>query len=100
MPKLVHEKSRRIVDVPAAKVGYYRPKGWAVDVVVSEQESEHELVFPDPEKANHDTIDEFAREHEVTFEGIDAKDAGKPTKAEKVEHLQKVIAERDAAASA
>jgi len=97
--KLIHEKGRS-VDVPEDRVDYYVKKGWAVDVVVTDEPEHTELVFPDAEKDNHDSIDAFAVEHEVTFEGIDAKDAEKPTKAEKVAHLQKAIAERDAAASA
>ena len=96
MTKLIHEKGRA-VDVPEGKVDYYLEKGWKVPVA---EEETGELVFPDAEKDNHDRIDEFAREHEVTFDGIEAKDAEKPTKAEKVAHLQKVIEERDAAASA
>ena len=51
-----------------------------------------EIAFPDPAKANHATIDEFAEKHGVTFEGIEAADAERPTKAEKVTHIEKVIA--------
>ena len=53
-----------------------------------------EIVFPDPTKDSHDAIDEFATKHDVTFEGIQAANAEKPTKAEKVAHIESVIAAR------
>lgn len=52
-----------------------------------------EIIFPDAEKANHSDIDAFATEHEVSYEGIEAKDADKPTKAEKIAHIKKVVGE-------
>lgn len=61
------------------------------------------IVFPDPEKDSHAVIDEWAKNFpadlggEITFDGIEAADAAKPTKAEKVAHLEKVVAERAAA---
>lgn len=95
MAKLTHSKTRKVVDVPEGRVEYYTSKGWTA--VEEEQPATEELVFPDPEKSSHDVIDEFAGTHGVTFDGIEAKDAEKPTKAEKVAHLQKVISERESA---
>ena len=53
-----------------------------------------EIVFPDAKKDSHDTIDAWASDHDVTYEGIVAADAEKPTKAEKVAHLETTIAAR------
>ena len=53
-----------------------------------------EIVFPDAKKDSHDTIDAWASDHDVTYEGIVAADAEKPTKAEKVAHIESVIAAR------
>jgi hypothetical protein len=47
-----------------------------------------ELVIP---KNSHAAIDEFAQEWEITYDGIEAKDAEKPTVAEKVAHVTKAI---------
>lgn len=94
MAKLNHDKSGRTVDVAEEKVEYYVNKGWQAAVTVAEPE---EVVIPDPDKANHEAIDAFAGEHEVTYDGIEAKDAEKPTKAEKVAHIQKVMSERESA---
>lgn len=93
--KLTHEKTRRVVDVPQDRVDYYTGHGWTAGEPVEEVQGE--IVLPDPAKANHEAIDAFAAHHSVTFEGIEAEDAEKPTKAEKVAHLQKVITERDSA---
>lgn len=47
------------------------------------------------EKDTHAVIDQFAGDNDVTFDGIEAADAEKPTKAEKVAHITKVLADRD-----
>jgi hypothetical protein len=90
-PTLTHPNGKQIT-VAEEKAERFVENGWTLDDAADV--SEHEIVFPDPEKANHDAIDEFARDHGVTFEGIEAKDAEKPTRAEKVAHLHKVIAAR------
>lgn len=46
------------------------------------------LVIP---KNSHAAIDEFAQEWDITYDGIEAKDADKPTVAEKVAHVTKAI---------
>lgn len=73
--------------------GYFIPLGDSAeatdeDEAVAEVE---EIVFPDAEKASHKDIDAFAAEHGVTYDDIEAKDAEKPTKAEKVAHIVKVV---------
>ena len=79
-------------------LGYDAPAG---ESEVAEVKAE-EIVFPDPDKANHAEIDEFAANFAddlggpITYEGIEAKDADKPTKAEKVAHIQKIVGERAA----
>ena len=50
--------------------------------------------LPDAKKDSHDVIDAWASDHDVTYEGIVAADAEKPTKAEKVAHIESVIAAR------
>lgn len=49
---------------------------------------------PNAKKDNHDTIDAWASEHDVTYEGIEAADVEKPTKAEKVAHIEAIISAR------
>jgi hypothetical protein len=83
--------------------GYLVPVG---DSTVTEPEDAEveEVVIPDPQKANHDAIDNFAETHGVTYDGIEAENAEKPTKAEKVAHITKTLeaaaAENDAHAEA
>jgi hypothetical protein len=58
-----------------------------------------EIVLP-KESDNHDTIDAFATEYGLSYDGIEAANAERPTKAEKIAHLAKALeakaAENDA----
>lgn len=86
------------VRVSTALGGFLIPLG--DDAEASESTEAEEIVFPDAEKASHADIDAFAETNLVTYEGIEAKNADSPTRAEKVAHLHKVIEARTVEESA
>lgn len=96
---------RSSVRVSTVHDGFLVPIGDSTveDVEDVEDVELQEIVFPDPEKDSHAVIDDWAKNFdpdlggEITFDGIEAENADKPTKAEKVAHLQKVVGERAAA---
>lgn len=77
----------------SSEVVLSRSDGYLIPLGVAEAVAE-EIVFPDPVKANHTEIDTFAGSVDVTYDGIEAADAEKPTKAEKVAHIKKIVTER------
>jgi hypothetical protein len=77
------------VQTSSALNGFLIPLGDTVQTAEAE-----EIVFPKAKTSSHDDIDAFAAEHDVTYDGIEAANAEKPTKDEKVAHIEKIVTER------
>lgn len=50
-----------------------------------------EVTLPDAKANTHEEIDAFAADHGITYDGIEAKNAEKPTRAEKVAHIASAL---------